>query len=143
MIIHSTILRQFKSLEELNEYTAGKYQMNASEFNEYDVEQYSDNVRIFSISASQFMPITLPDTDKRYWVSMPDFPVDIEDNHVLIILGALNINKSDMSGFSIFNNKEKILIISTKYFKTIELAFLVIDKKAIPGWMNIVYEVTK
>lgn len=143
MLCLSANLKQFNSFGELNNYIYGKYESNANLFNDPDINLSTQNIMLFGLNVNNFMPIALPGVSNRYWAAMPDFVMDLREKHIIAILGSMNINKSDMSGLAVYNDLSKLLVLSDKYYKSIELALIVIDKEEVPGWMGIIYDITK
>ena len=143
MLCLSANLKQFNSFGELNTYIYGKYESNANLFNDPNINLSTQNIMLFGLNVNNFMPIALPGIANKYWAAMPDFTLDLKEKHIIAILGSMNINKSDMSGLAVYNDLSKLLVISDKHYKSIELALLVIDKEEVPEWMNIIYETTK
>ena len=143
MLCLSANLKQFNSFGELNTYIYGKYESNANLFNDPNINLSTQNIMLFGLNVNNFMSIALPGIANKYWAAMPDFTLDLKEKHIIAILGSMNINKSDMSGLAVYNDLSKLLVISDKHYKSIELALLVIDKEEVPEWMNIIYETTK
>ena len=143
MLCLSANLKQFNSFGELNTYIYGKYESNANLFNDPNINLSTQNIMLFGLNVNNFMSIALPGIANKYWAAMPDFTLDLKEKHIIAILGSMNINKSDMSGLAVYNDLSKLLVISDKHYKSIELALLVIDKEEVPGWMGIIYDITK